>query len=86
MKPQCCCCFVFSTLKIKMLSGHAQRTGDFCLTRCQATWKTTTLLSRAYRSVSRGGVCEMFYSFSTTHCKTRSYKGMETINTGGVGS
>lgn len=25
----------------------------------------------------------MFSSFSTAHCKTRSYKGMETINTGG---
>ncbi len=28
----------------------------------------------------------MFYSFSTAHCKTRSYKGMETTNTEGVGS
>lgn len=28
----------------------------------------------------------MFYSFSTTHCKTRSYKGMRTMNVEGVES
>ena len=27
----------------------------------------------------------MFYSFETTHCKTRSYKGMRTMNVAGVG-
>lgn len=43
-----------------------------------------TSLSHAYRSVS-GGICEMFYSFSTAHCKTRSYKGMETMNARRVG-
>lgn len=43
-----------------------------------------TSLSHAYRSVS-GGICEMFFSFSTTHCKTRSYKGMKTMNVDRVG-
>lgn len=68
-----------------ILTGHTQPTNNVCPTPWQATRKTMTSLSHAYRSVS-GGICEMFYSFSTAHCKTRSYKGMETMNTERLGS
>lgn len=83
------CCNISTSNEVRSqnelrLTGHKQPTNNFCPTLWQASRKTMTSLSHAYRSVS-GGICEMFCSFSTAHCKTRSYKGMKTMNVDRVG-